>query len=78
MHGERAGPSRWTQLAILPSREMVDDVRGQKPRRLALPESSDRHQARIAAGRGCVRSGRAFLDEVGEVVILAGGKTGAG
>jgi hypothetical protein len=35
MHGERAGPSRWTQLAILPSREMVDDVRGQKPRRLA-------------------------------------------
>ena len=33
----------------------------------------DRHQARIAAGRGCVGGGRAFLDEVGEVVILASG-----
>ena len=39
---------------------------------------ADCHQARIAAGRGRVRGGRAFLDEVGEVVILAGGKTGAG
>src|ERR1700722_1667227 len=35
---------------------------------------ADCHQARIAAGGGRVRGGRAFLDEVSKVVILAGGK----
>ena len=38
--------------------------------RSSLP---DRHQARIAAGRGGVGGGRAFLDEVGRVVIFASG-----
>ena len=46
---------------------------GSTPRILA-----DRHQACIAARRGCVGRGRAFLDQVGEVVVLACGETGGG
>src|ERR1700677_270732 len=34
---------------------------------------ADRHKARIAAGRGGIGGGRAFLDEVGKVVTLASG-----
>ena len=44
----------------------------------APPILPDRHQACVAAGRGGVGGGRAFLDEVGEIVILAGGEAGAG
>ena len=34
----------------------------------------DRHEARVAADCGGVGRGRAFLDQVGEIVILAGGE----
>jgi hypothetical protein len=39
---------------------------------------SDRHEARIAPGRGGVRCGRAFLDKVREVIVLARGETYGG